>query len=733
MSGWGWFWLFVGVWVVYKVFKKSDAEDQDFSDRDFEPSYSPPRRKRKSDVPVRWLPKGHSIEISGITIPGGMIYTGGTGEDWYGPKSVIDPSLPVASSRADYQGRYMNYWPSYSSISATSRLAYLEWLAGGRSDPDTDIGYVFLFFYGLEYRLLKEQAMDDAHGIVAEVKRLQSIYGDNSSFRVYSRNFLDAVDLLHKPVIEDAPPPPSIEAYYDIPPRLLICLGYHIAENEPLNADWMLAWMLAHPETRLRVPAKRAFDEFCTLFRKRFDEKYPEGLKVKPPARKIGAISYRVASGDFLAELEGEFSAWPSVANITAPVHKAQDIAEQCMKELDAYSRFVGKNPEAKGSLQAKLLLPSELLANAGGEVSDVLSWLQSTTTATAQDFLDRLGISTKDGKLRKAQASQIADIASRFGYAVEPDVRLGARTPKIEDSFVLFKLPEDEDNVAELSQDYWAASLTLSLCALVAHADDVITPEEEAHMLALAESNLHLSKRERLRLEAHARWLLINPPSLRTVQSRLSDVPERERQTLAQFTIALAASDNHVAVEEIKLLERIYKLLGLEKDRLFSDIHAMEASTSDEPVVVRPSKEDRSGRLIPQPIEQEELEAESIVLDMARIQEIRKDTAHVSSLLSEIFIDETQPADVDVDEDIDEEGGSYDGLDRRHEALLKELIVQPSWPRTDFEQLCRSMNLLPGGTLENLNEWAFENFDDAILDDGDPVNVNVSVLEGAV
>ena len=40
----------------------------------------------------------------------------------------------------------MGYWPSYSSISPEARAAYLGWLSTGKSDPQADIGYVFLYF-----------------------------------------------------------------------------------------------------------------------------------------------------------------------------------------------------------------------------------------------------------------------------------------------------------------------------------------------------------------------------------------------------------------------------------------------------------------------------------------------------------------------------------------------------------------------------------------------------------
>lgn len=678
----------------------------------------------------RWVPHGEAVTVASLTIPDGMIYLGDPGDPWSAPKCIIDSAANVARSKADTGGQLMHYWPSYSRMDPTSRLAYLQWLAGGRKDPGAYIGYVFLYFYGLERRLLKDQAFDDAGAIVAEVRRLRSIYFSNNSFASYSADFLDAVDMVTNPGIKDEPPPVSAEPSYGLPIRLQLSLGYMVSEGKPLTAGWMLAWMLAHPETRLRTSARRAFEEFCALFSIRFAESYPNGLKVSQPKTKIGELKYRVASGDFTANVKGEFSDWPSVVNLTKPVNQARVVAERCMEELDAYSRFLGRSPEAKDSLQAKLLLPAELTVEAGGEVAQVRAWLQGAVgISRVETVLAKLGLAIDGDKFGKAQAKAVAEALVRLGYGIEPDVRLGGRTPKLGEQVVLFRLPEGVQDQAEPGPAYQAAALTLGLCAVIAHADSVVTPEEERHMLALVETNLHLGPLVRLRLDAHARWLRAVPPSLAQLQSRVAALPEDRRCDLARFVIAVAAADGHVGVEEVKLLERIYKLVGLEAVQLFSDIHSFEAG-ADEPVIVRPATETLSGHRIPRPLIEEEKDAKAVVLDMARIERIRADTAKVSSLLSEIFVVETSAAAPEV-ESLDEPT-AFDGLDRRHEALLHELATRSEWERVEFEQLCRSMDLLPGGALESLNEWAFERFDEAIVEDGDVVVVNLSLLEPA-
>ena len=89
----------------------------------------------------------------------------------------------------------MGYWPSYSTIAPACRAAYLQWLADGRHAPDAYIGYVFLYFYGLERRLLVDSqrsaaARAERETLVAEVGRLLRIYGTNGSFRGYAEGLL---------------------------------------------------------------------------------------------------------------------------------------------------------------------------------------------------------------------------------------------------------------------------------------------------------------------------------------------------------------------------------------------------------------------------------------------------------------------------------------------------------------------------------------------------------------
>ncbi len=142
---------------------------------------------------ARWVPAGETVKISDVKVPGGMLYVGAQLKAANGSTepSLICGRLNVAR-HGDFRERHTNYWPSYAEISATARRAYLNWLAEGRTHPDCDIGLVFLFFYGLERRVILDTANNDSiktewPAIAGELRRLLAIYGERSgSFRRYA-------------------------------------------------------------------------------------------------------------------------------------------------------------------------------------------------------------------------------------------------------------------------------------------------------------------------------------------------------------------------------------------------------------------------------------------------------------------------------------------------------------------------------------------------------------------
>ena len=212
--------------------------------------------------------------------------------------ALIDPGLRVAQRRPDHAGDEMGYWPSYSEIPAPCRAAYLHWLAAGRCDPDAYIGYVFLYFYGLERLVIVDAPAHPALGahigaVIDEVRRLLLIYSDNYSFRSYAEEFLDLIETATLLSTDEPLRPPARDGErWPVPAALRVGLGRFARDGEPIPAEWARAWAWFHPNLYPRTPQTRCAEEFDALFRIRYTQQHGDGITVRNVRQRLTGGSY---------------------------------------------------------------------------------------------------------------------------------------------------------------------------------------------------------------------------------------------------------------------------------------------------------------------------------------------------------------------------------------------------------------------------------------------------------
>lgn len=688
-----------------------------------------------------WVPPGSTVEIAGHSISGGMIYVGDKLPDQDGYQNencLIDPSLGVASSRADVSGELMNYWPSYDSMRASSRLALLNWLSGGRSNPNAYIGYVFIFFYGLERRLVLENVAEEAQQLIEEANRLRSLYGSNGSFNRYSSALIDAaavvfgdVGLSDEPVFD--------RSGYEVPLRVKVAIARRIRDGEGISADWMLSWVLTDPETRLGTPARRDFEAFRTLFCKRFAARHPTGVQIKVSGKKGLRYTYRAASGTFEVSLDDHLKGLPDISRFSRPLAEARSLAMECTEALDHYSRFLGRRPEDRNSIEALSLLPQEIRSNRIVDLGEeILTWLHGVLSNGAVMPLEAVFARIRGNvpeKMTQRDVKLIADSLGRFGIGLSPDPRFAFKAPKPEDEIVLFRLPEPIDELGSSSDAYRATLLTLNLGMLIAQADGTVSPEEEASLAALISREPSLTDAERVRLEANIKWMRSTPLTLGRLRGRLKDARPEDRHRIGQIAISVAGADGRVDPSEVRLLEKLYTTLELDQSQLYGDLNNLgaidPASPGDiGPVSVRHGDEGRDGYAIPKSPKPEELPTERVfILDRDRIAAKMADTAQVASVLSDVFVEE-EVQEIEPEEELDQADRPFNGLDKQHGAFLSEVLVREGWTREEFEKLARSFDLMADGAMETLNEWALDIFDETVIEDGDTISIHRGILE---
>lgn len=712
-------------------------------------SHDPPRPQalRVAGHAAHWLPPGVSLHLHGHEIHGGMLYVGSglpAAAAWGGTEpALVDPRLPVERDPRATLAAEAPYWPSYAEVTPAFRAKYLRWLAGGRRDPGVDLGCVFLFFYGIERRILLDAETDaraaaEVPALLAEVERLLDVYGEDGSFGGYADSLLELASLRHGLAEPEAGEPPSGRTGFDLPFGLRVALGRLAAARAPIPAEWALAWLRASPLVSLRTPATRCPAEFETLFRRRYRERFGEGMVLKPNRTPL-SLAYGPASASFGGqEFRLTLDGIPDVGVLQAPLDRLRAVAEAATEALDRYSRWVGRGGEAE-SLAALSLLPAELLRARVRRLVPPL--VVELANALGPDGRGSLPTATllrhwpgqKPDRLSRKEAEGLTEFLEKLGLGIAPDVRHTGINPSQSEAAAVFLLPTE---APEPGPDLAAATLLLTLAAAVAGADEIARAEEEQIERHL-ESAYHLGPADRARLRAHLAWLRACPPGTTGLKKQVEPLPPERRAGIARALVAIAGADGHVSAAEVKMLSRLYPLLGLDAKQVYADVHALAAGSAPVPILPADPAADYA---IPRPPAGPEAvpaapAPPAFVLDTARIAAIQHDTREVTRVLAAVFAGEDEAGEapaaaVEAPPEPGEDaappaGDRLPGLDAAHSALVRALEDRLAWPLAEFAAVAERHGLLAAGAIETINDAAFQLCDEPLLEGHDPVEVN--------
>ncbi|HEV3050345.1 MAG TPA: TerB N-terminal domain-containing protein, partial [Longimicrobium sp.] len=670
-------------------------------------------------APARGVPPGEAVVFAGQHLPGGLLYVGTGLASVSGVReaepALLDPRRPISFDPAEAAYAIAPYWPSYSSVSAAFRAKYLRWLAGGRRDPDGDVSCVFLFFYGIERRVLVDAESDpraaaEVPALLAEVERLLGIYGDNGSFRGYAGGLLEFARVRHglARLEGDAAVEPAGATWMQV----RVAVGRFAVEGTPVPADWALAWLRSSGQWYPRTAAQRCPEEFEAAFRLRYRERFGDGMVLKPNKKRL-ALEYVPASASFAGQTYRlSFGDLPDVGALTAPVDRLKQVAEAATEAIDKYSRFVGRSGDGN-SLAALGLLPPEVLRKKVRReppplVAEVASALRPEGRGLiGSDTLVHHWPSAKADRLTRKEAEGVAEFLEKLGIGMAPDARHTGINLSQASTAALFLLPS---RAPEPGPDFASATLMLTLAAAVAGSDEIARQEEEQIERHL-ESAYRLNDADRARLRGHLDWLRACPPSTTGLKKQLEPLAPETRRQMARALIAIAGADGHVSPAEVKMLARLYPLLGLDAQQVYADVHALAAGT---PATVLPAEPARDFA-IPRPAA--EPARSGFTLDTSRIAAIQSETHEVTRVLASVFADpepasaSLEPAGVAVlapDEEADAEdplapaAGTLPGLDAAHSALVRALGDRGEIGAAEFAALAEAQGLMAGGAMES-------------------------------
>lgn len=715
------------------------------------PGSAPSTHGRAIDpsIPFGWFGRGTTLHVGGFTLRDPCVYASHSSSQrsW----DAVDPSeiligAPAVRPRSPLPE--MGYWPWYSRIEPAHRYLYLEWLAGGKTSLPAQEGLLFLYYYGLERRILVDE--QDRELVLREVVRLRRLDAprqgtpEGRSFRSYTTGLL-WYEVARDPQSFDAK---AFGKVCDLterwsPEYLSVALSWLARHDQPLPPALARRVAQLNPRSVQSVVVKRITDEFDDLFAARYSERHPGGLRLKV-SKRPRRYSYRPAS----AGLDEVNCTIADPTGIPSQFEPLADLWNECIADLRRLSRIAvpGAGPltveaweatpdELRGGLDHPLSgAIQEVTAAAGGPAGGGGESLPSVAALAPLLQIERRP------RLTASQSRRLAQTLEQAGFAIEPDARITGRTYGWDEIVAVYLQGDDP---ATDTTRYLGASCMLHLGLVIAQADGHTDEEELRHVTQHIESSFQLSEPERRRIDALRAVLLVSGADLGPIAQKLqSTLPMESRQSVGRLLVAIAAFDGIIDKSEESALRKCYRALGLSPDLLERTIADLAPDSRSDLVTVQGGGVPRGGgeRLPPPP-------TTGLKLDRAAISAIMAETKDVAIMLARAMEVEEEDdlavavaeapappplivtADVPRSADgiIAESGNSPQG---RYGAFYRELIERERWSTAEADELARRHGLMLAGAVETINDWAFDALGGPVLDDaGGEIIIDRSLL----
>ncbi len=599
----------------------------------------------------------------------------------------------------------LGYWPNYSQLNSIQKGIYIKWLASGKNDPNIDLGYVYIYYYGLEYRALVEK--QDIKIILFEVINLVSKYNrlrygfDFIAYLILKNDFNDEEKAKLLQFIENN--------------------SQHYLYNECTNA----------------------------IIKKLSPNNFEEKLKFSPYQFMIGNESYGLS--DRKTELL-DFYFKELLKNIP--------IAQQYTVRQQKYSYYIamGYGYHNDNQVSYECLVPSQQIKqiwnkgrkalknlkftikkfdNSGNELTDIEKYvylpeilrkdftslnetvqLENDSVKTISELIKSLNLSIPEN-ITQRQSEFIAETCEAFGYCIEPDARHIQKAYKKDSKVIIF---EKKFKTIDVNlQTYIVPSVLLDLGFRIALEDEELLDVETKYILDFIFGKFPLNQLERQRLQYRAKLIKETSDAGTTdlIKKLLEKSTSDNLDMICKFLVSVAAADGIIKSKEFSLLKKCFSQLGLAEEYLNNLLS--ELSISDDPIIIQKASEPKKkgSKIQKQDIEIEPKEEIKFVLNKEKVSNILIDTSQVQKTLNEIFTDEI--AHTPEEEDSGETNTKFEGdLEPAYFNILKIVVEKPQWSSRELMTLVQNLGLMLNSTIDKINEWSDEEFGDFLIEEED-------------
>jgi len=687
---------------------------------------------------MNWVGSGQFISVQGFTIQSPLTY--------WSNNNYPEASCIIAGLKAEKNVQNvlpaLPYWPQYSALTPVQRGKYLSWMSRGRNDDLDEIGYAFIFFYGLERRAIIDKT--DHEIILSEVRRLLSRYPISGSFNSYLNHFTAYVvgsrlaDINNIDIRKFFPEFDNLDDY-----STKIVLSWHWLNKLPV--PWDLCYSLSKSSTGFQRThiSRKAPNLLKQLFRKKFLDQFPEGIPFSSEYDQF-QLNYRPASPSLL-----QYVGYSKKSGLIEPLvvlipslnsphyNTLKKIWDNCIEELKPVINRLNKS-EGKITKDVYGFLPDTLKSEIPHPELEL--W-RNFISAKPQndgfivlpisDIAHQIGIDKRDA-LTASQSKTVTLTVMDFGWFIVPDQTISGTSYKWNDTVAILSIDNKENR---LSGNFQSAALIFELAYGTAASDEDVSEVEKEYLHHYISEKFSLNAFEIKFLKGLQNVLELQPPSLSKIGKRLSKYLNPEQKlALANFLGEIVLLDNKFAKGEQKALKSIFKSLEMEpavSDEVIKKL--LVGHIPEEPITVINAGKSRKGEAIPpQAITPE------FSINKEKLKQTLEDTRAVQVILASVFEQEEEEIVLDLEPEVKIPKSSVNAetrpngfdlpfppetipsLDSKYLSLLHDIMESNEVSQDNFTILAKKYNLMPRAAFDDINTWADEELGDFLLEESE-------------
>lgn len=706
--------LFFVILIIIIVNAANNSKNNKGSISYQENSYSTPTYNtynsyyRSSTPKLKFHSKSDTVNLFGYSITNSLFYTCDSKSDMpFAINTKSTPSFGVTPSEG------LNYWPNYNQISKTQQGYFIKWLADGKPIIE-ELGYAYIYYYGLEYRALVEkqdqkEVLFEVIDLVNKFQRLRYGYDLIAYLALSIKNFsLDEMDKI-------------LVFFKNNEQEYMYNPAYNsIVKNLTPSGQYQVKFS---PYQFLNNNEYNNLSDRKNELLSYYFDKILEGLdEGEIYTTKLQNYNYYMAMGYYRTTNPISYEAIVPSTKLKRSWNQARKIIKDEIKQ--SVKKF-DSSADPLTEIEKLAYLPSKLRNNINYS-NDKFNFGEKSISNVGA-IAENLGFKIQD-KATLRQSTLIVDACKALGYEIEPNVNIDKK-PYKKDTLVSIYKSQYPEKLSPIN--YQIASLFTDIGYQIALEDKELLQVEIAYIKNYIKKEFNLSPSERYRLQMRGE-LLIHTKEINTsetVKKLIKMLDDTGKEIIVKYIISVAIADGIVKDSELKILQKIFKQLDFSEDYLNLTLSELVNGAEEVVVIEKGTETKKKGSKIPTNIETEE--KVELKLDTEKLEKIKINTSEIHNVLQEIFADEqTEVLKSEPIETVSLEDEDKTEMESGLQSIINIIIEKGNWTRNELLNIIQNKGVMLSSAIDEINEWSEEEYGDFLVEeDNDVYIVNEDVV----